>query len=166
MDISELYDDYLTTIKAFHTHITDIISKGYNNEMDTLSILTRHIDNYINEITNSNQSLSIDQEAQNQQVYHLNESSELSDSDDSNNYCKLNKPKVIKTKVIRYTDEENNTESSSSSDSENEIKKNKEINKVNKFIENSDDISNIYLYKKYNNYIYDMNNYINNSLEY
>jgi hypothetical protein len=52
------------------------------------------------------------------------------------------------------------------SDSENEIKKNKEINKVNKFIENSDDISNIYLYKKYNNYIYDMNNYINNSLEY
>ena len=53
MDI-ELIDNNLNTIKAFHEFLSDIIDKGYNNDVDLLKLIVKHINLYVKDITEDN----------------------------------------------------------------------------------------------------------------
>ena len=50
METAEL-DENLNTIKAFHTFLTDIIYKGYNNEPEIIKLIVKHINNYVKDTT-------------------------------------------------------------------------------------------------------------------
>ena len=106
------FDEDLNTIKAFHTFLTEIINKGYTNDIDIIKKIVKHINNYIDDDTEKN--------------------TESDNSDDEN---------------------------------ENNELKNKIQQKIDKFMESNNDLSKIYLYKKYN-YINNMNEFINSTYGY
>jgi hypothetical protein len=103
------FDEDLNTIKAFHTFLTDIIEKGYNNKKDTIKKIVKHINNYIDDETDN-------------------------DDDEDEDETKLLNQKIQQ--------------------------------KIDKFMESNNDLSKIYLYKKHNNYINNMNIFINNTFIY
>ena len=51
METFEL-DEQLNTIKAFHTFLTEIIDKGYNNDPNLIKLVSKHINNYVNKLNN------------------------------------------------------------------------------------------------------------------
>ena len=54
MTESVMYDEKLTTIKAFHSYLGDVIDKGYNNDTYTLLLIVKHINNFVYEHIESN----------------------------------------------------------------------------------------------------------------
>ena len=143
MDAQEYYDDKLTTLKAFNTYLSNIIDKGYNNDTDTLLLIVKHINNFVDEHTESNNESILPKEL-------------LPDDTDNN------------TLYFSNDSEKTNTDSELDTDSESDYEdiKNKELNKIKNFIENSDDLSKKYIYMKNNNYIKKMNRFITSSLVY
>jgi hypothetical protein len=106
------FDEGLETIKAFHTFLTEIIDKGYNNDKDIIKKIVKHINNFIDDNTESNN----------------NSDTESEDEEET-----------LKTKIQE---------------------------KINKFMISGNDLSKIYLYKKSNNFINNMNEFINNTFKY
>ena len=49
MDLSEVYDNKLTIISQYHEYLKDVIRKGYNNSIDMLILIDKHINNFLNE---------------------------------------------------------------------------------------------------------------------
>lgn len=47
MDISHIYDQKLNTINQYHKFLTDIINKGYNNDLEILFLVDKHIQNFL-----------------------------------------------------------------------------------------------------------------------
>ncbi len=132
------YDDKLTSIKLFNTFLSNIIDKGYNNNMSTLKLIVKHINNFIIETSNSSISVNNSSDSDNSSKSSLSESSESSESSDSdsdNTFVEISQ-------------------------------KERQLKKINDFIINSDNLSKIALYKKHNNLRNNMKQFIENSLIY
>jgi Sec-independent protein translocase protein TatA len=57
MDIRE-FDEQLNTIKAFHTYLSEVIDKGYNNNPNIVKLIVKTINEYIenmSDVENDNQ---------------------------------------------------------------------------------------------------------------
>ncbi len=144
MDLSEVYDNKLTIIKQYHDYLKDVIRKGYNNSIDMLILIDKHINNFLNEAHKLVEDKKIIIDKPNTQS--LDESLEDTYNDDTFLYS-----------------------SSSDSDSDNdskELEQNKrELNKIDNFINNSNDLSKLYIYNinNKNNYINKMKKFISNN---
>ncbi len=143
MSIEE-YNDELNKIKLFHTYLSNILADGYTNEIDDLKKLNNQINN-----------ININSE--------YNDNNDFIDENESDYDC---------IPFIRNTNKyQSSSSSSSSSDTEDEDDNTKNINKeqlkVERFIKNSNDISNISLYKMNGfEYINIMKNFINKTFIY
>ncbi len=149
MDSQEYYDNKLTTIKVFNSYLSNIINKGYNNDIDTLLLIVKNIDNFVDEQIEANKYYTLPKELLPSEPTFLDENE--SDNNISSNSDIMN----------------SDTESETESD-EDIIKsqKDKELNKIKNFIENSNNLSKVYIYKKNNNYITKMKIFINESFKY
>lgn len=141
-DEQNMYDEKLTTIKAFHTYLGNIIDKGYNNDYDTLSYIVKKIEysarnNIIEKYVNEENMFNYE--------YNLSSSSSSSSSSLSSN---------------------NTTEDEEENEEEIErLQKEKELQKIKKFFDGSD-LSKVYLYKKNNKFIKQMENFVKKSYLY
>jgi hypothetical protein len=140
MDSHIFYDDWLTKIKEFNEYLTNIIDKGYNNNFNKLSLIVKNINNLNDDLIKLSLSMN---------------------SDDDN--CDTDTEPVEQNSFKFYT-EDKSSDSSSDTDDEAEFERKKELKKINNFIKNSDDLSNIYIYK--NNNTNEMNKFIKKTLEY
>ena len=154
MDSQFIYDEKLTTIKAFYTYLGEVLDKGYNNNYDTLMYIVKHINNYQNDIieeTSRNTMIEpafIDNEANMFNYEYKLSSSSSSSSNNSNN------------------NSNNTTEDEDESEREAErLYKEKELQKIKKFFDGPD-LSKIYLYKKDNKFVRQMENFIKNAYKY
>jgi hypothetical protein len=138
-----MYDEKLTTIKAFHTYLGDVITKGYNNNYDTLSYIVKHINNFQDEIIEESARNEPSLNESNMFNYEYNLSSSSSSS--SNNTTE---------------DEDDNNETNIE-----RLQKEKELQKIKKFLDGPD-LSKIYLYKKNNKFVIQMENFIKKSYLY
>jgi hypothetical protein len=149
MDLSEVYDNKLTIISQYHEYLTDVIRKGYNNNIDMLILIDKHINNFLNEAHKlvEDKKLIIDKP----NTQSLNEP--LDDNDNYNNSSS--------------SDSNDSDTDSNDSDTDNSEQNKKELNKIDNFIINSDDLSKIYIYNINNNiknnYINKMKKFINNN---
>ncbi len=167
----ELYDEKLSTIKAFHTYLSEVINKGYNNSYVTLSYIVKHINNFQDEIieerANNNiiETSFVDEENMNecydnQDIYYSAQSFKLSSNSSS-------------TSSSTSSSSSSSSSSSTNSDTDDDVneerqlkqQREKELAKINKFIDGPD-LSKIYLYKKNDEYIKNMMNFIKNSYNY
>ncbi len=158
MDSQDYYDDKLTTIKVFNTYLSSIIDKGYNNEIDILLLIVKHINNFIDEHIELNKTSILPKELIPDEPMFV----------DDDIYKKSSSSENIMMLSVSESDSDAESETDSETDSEDNIKsyKEKELNKIKKFIENSDDLSKIYIYMKKNNKINKMKRFIKKSLEY
>jgi hypothetical protein len=173
MSIEE-YNNELTKIKQFHSFLTKILDDGYINDIDDLKKLTDQINN-INMISNTyvdfiddNQIENIDNQIENQ----------IDNQIDSDYDCipfipsKYNKKHSSSTSPSSSdTEEESEEESEDKSSSKYKSPINKEQEKIERFIKNSEDIflrcSNISLYKVNGfDYIDNMKKFMNKTFIY
>jgi hypothetical protein len=148
-----MHDEKLTIIKAFHTYLGEIIDNGYNNDYETLLIITKHINNYQEDIINpsSNEENTFNYE------YNLSSSSSSSSAEEDNN-----------SQTTTEDEEDNEDENINNTDSEIEaerLQKEKELNKIKKFFDGPD-LSKIYLYNKNNKFVKNMESFIKKSYLY
>jgi hypothetical protein len=162
MTEQQLYDEKLTIIKTFNTYLTDIIDKGYNNNYNILEYIVKHINNFQDEL--------IEESANN----NIIDKSIYKSFMDEENMFDDDKYSAQSFKLTSNTS--SNTSNTSSSNTEDEDEddtndkfltqhKEKELNKIKKFIDGPD-LSKIYLYKKNGNHVKQMEHFILNSLIY
>lgn len=167
-----MYDDKLTAIKAFQSYLTDIIDKGYDNNYETLMFIVKHIKNLRDDLIEDNSTNDDNVYA----TYNLSDSPNYSQNNSPNhspnhsrpnspNHSPNNSPNIFFNKYPDNSDNEDNEETEDEDEKEAELRKQKELNKLNKFIDGTD-LSNIYLYKKDNNYIKNMESFIKKSYLY
>ncbi len=73
MDIYEL-DEQLNTIKAFHTYLSEVIEKGYNNNPKIIKLIVNTINEYIEKIADkSDESSDSDESTESTESEELNE---------------------------------------------------------------------------------------------
>jgi hypothetical protein len=117
MNIHE-FDEQLNTIKAFHTYLSEVIDKGYNNNQEIIKLIVKNINEYIEQMT------------------------DLENGKDNDT-------------------EEEEEEEDEATQLENKLKL-----KIEKFLKSNVDLSKIYLYRKDNKYIDELNNFVCNSYLY
>ena len=152
MDPSIFYDDKLTKIKQFNIYLKSIIDNGYNNNIDKLSLILKHINNLNYELI----KLSIDSNYGN----HDTES----EPEEHSAFTFYSADKTT------YKSSAMSSDSSSDNEETEEdlikLEKEKQFKKINDFIKNSDDLSKIYIYNKKNNYMNEIKQFIKNTFEY
>jgi len=89
MNTFELDED-LETIKAFHTFLTDILEKGYNNNILIIKSIVKNINNYIKTmITSENDSQNDSQNNSDNNESQNNSDDNQSDDDENEELIKL-----------------------------------------------------------------------------
>jgi hypothetical protein len=136
MDLSEVYDNKLTIISQYHEYLTDVVRKGYNNSIDMLILIDKHINNFLNE------------------AHKLVEDKKV--IIDKPNTQSLNKP-------LDYNNSSSSDSDSDTDDNDDTEQNKKELIKINKFINSSGDLSKLYIYNINNNYIKKMKKFIGNN---
>ncbi len=154
----ELYDEKLTTIKAFNSYLSSIINKGYNNDYETLLHIVKHINNFQDDIIETGARNNIDTS-----FMELDDNMFNDEPIYYNNNSNLN---FISSSSSSSSSSEETNEDEEDDEKLKQQHKEKELQKIKKFINESDDLSKIYLYKKNNNYIKQLEKFMNNSLIY
>lgn len=179
MDSVEYYDEKLTIIKAFNTYLNNIIDKGYNNDIDILLSIVKHINNFTDEQVELNNKSIFLKPLLCPLMEPLDDIDMMRNDDDNDFYsCTAydNDNKMGKKFDYSLSDSEDDsdktkneteseTDSETDSEDEEEYNKKKNLDKIQKFI-NSDDLSKIYFYKKHYKNISKMRKFINDSLRY
>ena len=126
MDIHE-FDEQLNTIKAFHSYLSDIIDKGYNNNQDIIKLIAKNINEYIEQMEELEAEQNESEKDSDETESDENESDETESEDDNT---------IVKQKIQSKMDKFLNTETDLS-----KIylyqKDNKYISELNEFINNS-----------------------------
>jgi hypothetical protein len=146
MDYIYEFDSKLATIKAYHTFLTEIIDKGYLNDISTVDNIIYYINMFykstsLNEpdmseidsliLTDNNYSANY---SENHSTNHSVNHKDTTTEEESDNY---DQPTV-------FNDEE----------------------KIRLFMDNSNDLSSILLYNKKSKYINRMRKFVNSCYEY
>ena len=171
-----MYDENLTIIKAFQSYLSDVIDKGYNNDYKTLLYIVKHIKNLRDELiednnydNNHNYHNNMDYMDENDDDLGRYNLSDTNSPNHSVNNSRSNSPNIFQimsqNNFDNNTETEDETEDEDKEDEEIKQRREKEYNKIHKFIDGSD-LSNIYLYKKNNNYIKNMESFIKKSYLY